>query len=1758
MQPGRFNHEKVNLSGEVKTCAIFKTFLKKSYTLLRRQLFFKMLKWQAIFSLFLLAHLSFGQCPTTITANYCNLPNGQIQLTATAAGTTYTWNTGQTGSTISVPGAGIYTVTVTGNGCNTTTSINVGDDLVVNGNFDAGNTGFNSMYTHTSGLINEQGLYKVGTRGSDFWNGIFYGYDHTVNDGLVPHYYLGANGADDANVIIWMETVNVVANTDYYFSIYALDLLGQYSTVTHQVQVDMNIVLPTSPTPTRITQTNILPWGTRNDTNNAWNHYTMAWNSGAFSGPIQITISTPFIEFVGNNAGLDDISFSRLNPVPMASGSGNISVCPGNTINLTSSVTGGSAPFTYSWTGPNGFTSNVKNPSGIPNATTEMSGTYTVTVTDYFGCIKTGTVNVSVTSGITNLTATATENPICAGESINLSSSADAPVPFKLINENFNGSTNWTTSNSSSGGTSAYSAWAPRPDGWITNSLTFHSNDNSQFYLSDSRSQNGSSSSLTDTRLTSPVINTMGYSTLSLDFYQYFRLQGGLSNERATVEVSTNGTTWTIVATYTSTQGASNAFAHPPAINLNAYINNPTLQIRFHYYARGRARYWAIDNVTLTGNFNNYLINWTALPAVTGFPSTQANPQNITPSQTTTYTVTYTNQTTGCSESKPITVTVNAAPFITSQPQNVSACGVAATFAVSGTGTSLTYQWYESTAIGGPWTILTNTSPYSGVTTSTLTVNPIASKNGYYYHCVVGNGTACTTTSNPAILTVTGGAPSVSNPSDQSICEGQNASFTISSNGQTFRWMVSIDGGVVYNYISDDATYNGTTSTNLNITGATLSMNSWKYICEATIPACPPSTHSLFPGTLTVTALPTITTHPLSHTICPNTTSTFSVAATGATSYQWQVDTGTGFTDVTNTGVYSGATSSILTLEDVPLNYNGYQYRCNVIAASSCSAMSNTATLSFTFPPTISVQPADQYICELGTAAFDVTAVSTVGLNFQWQENRGTGWNSLSNGGAYSGTQTANLTITAPPLSYDNYQYQCIVTDVVCSQTAISDPSFLNFKQKPVTSPPIDATVCEGFGLSATFRVDPLPGVTYQWQVSTNGGGTWTDLTVDQWGAELGVTSSLLRVWTPDFSKNGYQYNCILTLDGCSNPSGAAELSISPAPFINYTPPSPSLNYCTGSSVTITAIPVNPIGSYEYLWFKDNVSTGITTQNITIKSILDGGLGPGSYNARATNPLTGCEFYRVPVIVTELPAGLPVSVSIVATPSTPICQGTNVRFDATPTNGGTAPVYQWKKNGLTVGGNFSFYNDIALINGDVITCVLTSNAVCAQNNPATSNAIATEVNPIETVNVSISTPDPTTICPNTSITFTATLGVGVITPVTYQWKKSGSNVGTNSPTYTDPGLISGAITCVVTSSNPCATGNPTSFPINITVNSPAVFNVTGGITCYFGGSGPPIGVSNAQVGATYWLVLNGTDIDSRTRGIPNAFNFGNRTAAGVYTVRAVYNGCSVMMNGSAIIYTPPVITGSSTVCPGKTTQWTGSGTPASVNAWVSGNTNVVNVDNNGLVTGVASGTTSITYTDNNGCSKSKTIQVGDLVTITQSPANKSGCESDQVTFSASYSYSGQVIFNWYRIGTTDAILSGNATSSPIQLILNNIGSDGNVNGSQYRLEIGPSEIGCMVSSESAKLTVNTLPICSITGGLDTICAGSTTTWSATAGITSYSWSGPDGFTASTQNITIGLTGTYSVTIRDANGCQSTCSRTLNVNPLPTTSAIYHR
>jgi sarcosine oxidase gamma subunit len=80
---------------------------------------------------------------------------------------------------------------------------------------------------------------------------------------------------------------------------------------------------------------------------------------------------------------------------PVVTATSNSSVCLGETIELSATVFGGTPPYTYTWKGPDGWTiTNTQNPTRT--ATLDMSGTYTLIVTDTHGCCDSDTTDVIV------------------------------------------------------------------------------------------------------------------------------------------------------------------------------------------------------------------------------------------------------------------------------------------------------------------------------------------------------------------------------------------------------------------------------------------------------------------------------------------------------------------------------------------------------------------------------------------------------------------------------------------------------------------------------------------------------------------------------------------------------------------------------------------------------------------------------------------------------------------------------------------------------------------------------------------------------------------------------------------------------------------------------------------------------------------------------------------------------------------------------------------------------------------------------------------------------------------------------------------------------------------------------------------------------------------------------------------------------------------------------------------------------------------
>ena len=263
---------------------------------------------------------------------------------------------------------------------------------------------------------------------------------------------------------------------------------------------------------------------------------------------------------------------------------------------------------------------------------------------------------------------------------------------------------------------------------------------------------------------------------------------------------------------------------------------------------------------------------------------------------------------------------------------------------------------------------------------------------------------------------------------------------------------------------------------------------------------------------------------------------------------------------------------------------------------------------------------------------------------------------------------------------------------------------------------------------------------------------------------------------------------------------------------------------CLNSAVSFTSTYNNTGATPSFQWYKNGALQGVTSATYTDNSPSNG----DSYYV-AMNANSGCAVNNVNSNTVSLNGANLVTPSVtIQNTQTTICSfTTSVSYTATPVNGGPSPIYQWKKNGENVGSNSASFTDTNPIEGDVVLVEMTSDASCVTNALATSNAITllySSTTVVPTVSISTS---QTNICVGVSqVVFNANFFNGGFSP-TFQWRRNGVNVGTNSAQLVLNSPANGdQISLVMTSNADCATpAAVTSNTITLTtqgVSTPAI------------------------------------------------------------------------------------------------------------------------------------------------------------------------------------------------------------------------------------------------------------------------------------------------------------------------------------------------
>jgi hypothetical protein len=374
------------------------------------------------------------------------------------------------------------------------------------------------------------------------------------------------------------------------------------------------------------------------------------------------------------------------------------------------------------------------------------------------------------------------------------------------------------------------------------------------------------------------------------------------------------------------------------------------------------------------------------------------------------------------------------------------------------------------------------------------------------------------------------------------------------------------------------------------------------------------------------------------------------------------------------------------------------------------------------------------------------------------------------------------------------------------------------------------------------------------------------------------------------------------------------------------------------------------------------------------------------------------------------------------------------------------------------------------------------------------------------------TPNPACIGQTISITDMSTGSAGAWSYTMTGGAPSTSTLQNPSVTYTAAGVYS--ITLVASNGG----GNSTPVVKTVTINAAPVLTITPA-------------ASSICAGGSATLTASGASTYTWSTGSNSASIVVSPTVNTTYTVTGANGSCTNTKTVSVTITGTPTVNiftaASTTICSGNTSTLTGTG--ATNYTWMPGGMTTT------IVAVTPTATTIYTLTGSNGgsCTGTKTIQitVNTTPTIAIIASPTAICSGNSATLTAS----GATSYTWNTGATTAVIVVTPTTTTNYTVV--------GVNGT-------------CASSKTISLIVTPGPSAPTAGSNSPLCSGSTLSLTASTipGAT-YSWTGPNSFTASAQNTTIpGATtlaaGTYSVRVT-VGGCTSGYAITnVVVNALP--------
>ena len=880
-----------------------------------------------------------------------------------------------------------------------------------------------------------------------------------------------------------------------------------------------------------------------------------------------------------------------------------------------------------------------------------------------------------------------------------------------------------------------------------------------------------------------------------------------------------------------------------------------------------------------TGGANQYSITFDAAAIEAGFANvgfTVLPPSQIsiaipvgTPAGAYGADVKVKNSATGClSDNYQISFGINLATGILSQSTGGHTTCIGGSFSpitVTATGIGLTYQWFSNTSASNSG----GTSLGAGNGAQTNSYTPQASVAGtlYYYCTVTGTcGPAATSTVSGAFIVDPATTASISGGSSPICYNTSPGTLTATGGG----------GNGTYSYLWYK---NGisTGNTNQDYSPGALTANA-SFYCAITSGSCT----AVNSNTITITVYGNLSadisggSSPICYNTAPGTLLATGSGGTGSYTYQWY----------TTTGVISGATNS--TYEPGFLTSTTGFY-CAVTSGSCGTVNTPTTTIIVLGELTADISGGSSPIC-YNTSPEILTATGSGGTGsytYLWFKD-----------GSTTGvtTQTynpGNLTSTST--------FYCAITSGSCGTANTSDAVITVYDEFTTGISGGTSPVCYG----------TAPGIFTA--TGTGGTGAYTYLWYKD-GISTGVTT---QTYAPGNLTANSLFYCAVTSGTCGTVNTpTTEITVYGNLTAGITGGNSPICYSTAPG-TLTATGGGGTGSYTYLWYKDDISTGVTTStfapgSLTATSTFYCAITSGSCGTVDSNPITI-------IVYGDLTAGISGGTSSICYNSDP---GT---LTATGGGGTGSYTYLWYKNGSTTGITTQTYEPGNLTSTSTFYCAITSGLCGTVNTSTTTITVYGDL----TAGISGGT---SPICYNTSPgIFTATGGGGTGS-YTYLWYKDGSSTGQTDQTYSPGNLTANSSFYCAITSGLCGTVNTSTTVITVYVDLTA--GISGGTTpiCYNTSPGTFTATGGGGTGSyTYqWYTTTG-EISGATSA---TYNPGNITSGTGYYCAITSGSCGTVNTSttSIIVYeelTVVISGGTTPVCyntdPGTLTATGGGG-----------------------------------------------------------------------------------------------------------------------------------------------------------------------------------------------------------------------------------------